>query len=112
MNIYVPNLDKGKGLYFLFIKAETKTPGGLVARPVLTSYYKRRALQDQAVRPLQCLHQPQRGHSLLRLVPEHVHPNALRPPHAQTSPPRRRCLRLRPSPSHPVPPAQLATTST
>ncbi|POO00782.1 GH3-like hormone conjugating enzyme [Trema orientale] len=37
---YVPGLDKGKGLYFLFIKAETKTPGGLVARPVLTSYYK------------------------------------------------------------------------
>ncbi|KAI4385287.1 hypothetical protein MLD38_003332 [Melastoma candidum] len=40
MNLYVPDLDKGKGLYFLFIKAETKTPGGLVARPVLTSYYK------------------------------------------------------------------------
>ncbi|GAB2279614.1 hypothetical protein Dimus_014257 [Dionaea muscipula] len=40
MNRYVPGLDKGKGLYFLFIKAETKTPGGLVARPVLTSYYK------------------------------------------------------------------------
>lgn len=37
---YVPGLDKGKGLYFLFVKAETKTPGGLVARPVLTSYYK------------------------------------------------------------------------
>ncbi|KGN48572.1 probable indole-3-acetic acid-amido synthetase GH3.1 [Cucumis sativus] len=40
MNLYVPGLDKGKGLYFLFVKAETKTPGGLVARPVLTSYYK------------------------------------------------------------------------
>ncbi|XP_022740915.1 probable indole-3-acetic acid-amido synthetase GH3.1 [Durio zibethinus] len=40
MNLYVPELDKGKGLYFLFVKAETKTPGGLVARPVLTSYYK------------------------------------------------------------------------
>ncbi|KMT09779.1 hypothetical protein BVRB_6g127590 [Beta vulgaris subsp. vulgaris] len=40
MNQYLPGLDKGKGLYFLFIKAETKTPGGLVARPVLTSYYK------------------------------------------------------------------------
>ncbi|XP_062222422.1 probable indole-3-acetic acid-amido synthetase GH3.2 isoform X2 [Phragmites australis] len=37
---YVPGLDKGKGLYFLFIKSETKTPGGLPARPVLTSYYK------------------------------------------------------------------------
>ena len=36
----MPGLDKGKGLYFLFIKSETKTPGGLPARPVLTSYYK------------------------------------------------------------------------
>ncbi|XP_073298424.1 probable indole-3-acetic acid-amido synthetase GH3.1 [Primulina huaijiensis] len=40
MNLYVPGLDKGKGLYFLFVKAEAKTPGGLVARPVLTSYYR------------------------------------------------------------------------
>lgn len=37
---YVPGLDKGKALYFYFIKSETKTPGGLPARPVLTSYYK------------------------------------------------------------------------
>ncbi|KAL7591127.1 indole-3-acetic acid-amido synthetase GH3.6 [Lactuca sativa] len=40
MNQFVPGLDKGKGMYFLFIKSEAKTPGGLVARPVLTSYYK------------------------------------------------------------------------
>lgn len=40
MNLYVPDLDKGKGLYFLFVKAESKTPSGLLARPVLTSYYK------------------------------------------------------------------------
>ncbi|KAK3035753.1 hypothetical protein RJ639_033455 [Escallonia herrerae] len=40
MNLYVPGLNKGKGLYFLFVKSETKTPGGLLARPVLTSYYK------------------------------------------------------------------------
>ncbi|KAK0583241.1 hypothetical protein LWI29_034988 [Acer saccharum] len=40
MNLYVPGLEKGKGLYFLFVKSETKTPGGLLARPVLTSYYK------------------------------------------------------------------------
>ncbi|URE14831.1 hypothetical protein MUK42_04303 [Musa troglodytarum] len=39
-NSYVPGLDKGKGLYFLFVKSETNTPGGLTARPVLTSYYK------------------------------------------------------------------------
>ncbi|KAG6480553.1 hypothetical protein ZIOFF_057137 [Zingiber officinale] len=37
---YVPGLDKGKGLYFLFVKSESRTPGGLPARPVLTSYYK------------------------------------------------------------------------
>lgn len=40
MNLYVPGLDKGKALYFLFVKSETQTPGGLLARPVLTSYYK------------------------------------------------------------------------
>ncbi|CBI33740.3 unnamed protein product, partial [Vitis vinifera] len=40
MNLYVPGLDKGKGLYFLFVKSETKTPSGLVARPVLTGYYR------------------------------------------------------------------------
>ncbi|XP_057461236.1 indole-3-acetic acid-amido synthetase GH3.6-like [Actinidia eriantha] len=40
MNQFVPGLDKGKGMYFLFIKSEAKTPGGLVARPVLTSFYK------------------------------------------------------------------------
>lgn len=40
MSQFVPGLDKGKGMYFLFVKCETKTPGGLVARPVLTSYYK------------------------------------------------------------------------
>ncbi|TMW94566.1 hypothetical protein EJD97_010083 [Solanum chilense] len=40
MNKFVPDLQKGKGMYFLFIKSEAKTPGGLLARPVLTSYYK------------------------------------------------------------------------
>ncbi|KAG6417483.1 hypothetical protein SASPL_119664 [Salvia splendens] len=40
MDQYVKGLDKGKALYFYFIKAETKTPSGLLARPVLTSYYK------------------------------------------------------------------------
>ncbi|MBA0823003.1 hypothetical protein Goarm_019763, partial [Gossypium armourianum] len=40
MSQFVPGLDEGKGMYFLFIKSEAKTPGGLVARPVLTSYYK------------------------------------------------------------------------
>ncbi|KAL8553391.1 hypothetical protein ACS0TY_001897 [Phlomoides rotata] len=40
MNTYVKGLDKGKALYFYFIKAETKTKSGLLARTVLTSYYK------------------------------------------------------------------------
>ncbi|KAJ9182773.1 hypothetical protein P3X46_006729 [Hevea brasiliensis] len=40
MNQFIPGLEKAKGMYFLFIKSEAKTPGGLVARPVLTSYYK------------------------------------------------------------------------
>ncbi|KAM0866170.1 hypothetical protein ACQ4PT_042806 [Festuca glaucescens] len=39
MNRYVSGLE-AKGLYFLFVKSETRTPGGLPARPVLTSYYK------------------------------------------------------------------------
>ncbi|XP_047162094.1 indole-3-acetic acid-amido synthetase GH3.6-like [Vigna umbellata] len=40
MDQVVPGLEKGKGMYFLFTKSEAKTPGGLLARPVLTSYYK------------------------------------------------------------------------
>lgn len=33
-------LDQGKGMYLFFIKPEIITPSGLLARPVLTSYYK------------------------------------------------------------------------
>ncbi|KAK9049319.1 hypothetical protein SSX86_019071 [Deinandra increscens subsp. villosa] len=51
MNLYVPGLDKGKGLYFLFIKSETKTPSGLVARPVLTSYYKSQQFKTRPYDP-------------------------------------------------------------
>ncbi|KAL6642282.1 hypothetical protein ACP70R_020463 [Stipagrostis hirtigluma subsp. patula] len=40
MNQYVPGLDKGKGLYFLFARSDTKTIGGLPVRGSLTSYYK------------------------------------------------------------------------
>ncbi|KAK1295316.1 Indole-3-acetic acid-amido synthetase GH3.17 [Acorus calamus] len=40
INKYVEGLDQGKGMYLLFIKPETSTPSGLMARPVLTSYYK------------------------------------------------------------------------
>lgn len=37
---YVDGLDQGKAMYLLFIKPEIRTPSGLMARPVLTSYYK------------------------------------------------------------------------
>ncbi|KAF3964427.1 hypothetical protein ACB098_06G101500 [Castanea mollissima] len=51
MNQCVPGLDKGKGMYLLFIKSEAKTPGGLVARPVLTSYYKSSHFMDRPYDP-------------------------------------------------------------
>lgn len=51
MNRFVPGLDKGKGMYFLFIKSEAKTPGGLVARPVLTSYYKSNHFKERPFDP-------------------------------------------------------------
>ncbi|XP_068647323.1 indole-3-acetic acid-amido synthetase GH3.17-like [Aristolochia californica] len=40
MNKYLSGLDQGKGMYLLFVKPEISTPSGLMARPVLTSYYK------------------------------------------------------------------------
>ncbi|KAH7520270.1 hypothetical protein FEM48_Zijuj08G0126200 [Ziziphus jujuba var. spinosa] len=51
MNLYVPGLDKGKGLYFLFVKNSTKTPGGLLARPVLTSYYNSKQFKTRPYDP-------------------------------------------------------------
>ncbi|RVW26805.1 Indole-3-acetic acid-amido synthetase GH3.6 [Vitis vinifera] len=51
MNQSVPGLDKGKGMYFLFVKSEAKTPGGLMARPVLTSYYKSSYFGDRPYDP-------------------------------------------------------------
>lgn len=42
MSLAVPGLDKGKAMYLYFVKAESRTPGGLPARPVLTSFYKSR----------------------------------------------------------------------
>lgn len=58
MNLYVPDLDKGKGLYFYFIKAETKTPGGLLARPVLTSYYKSEHFKNRPYDPYNVITSP------------------------------------------------------
>ncbi|KGN56171.1 indole-3-acetic acid-amido synthetase GH3.6 [Cucumis sativus] len=51
MTQFVPGLEKGKGMYFLFIKAEAKTPGGLLARPVLTSYYKSSHFKERPYDP-------------------------------------------------------------
>ncbi|CAN8326090.1 unnamed protein product [Cochlearia groenlandica] len=51
MSQFVPGLDKGKGMYFLFIKSESKTPGGLPARPVLTSYYKSSHFKERPFDP-------------------------------------------------------------
>ncbi|KAI4322852.1 hypothetical protein L6164_022505 [Bauhinia variegata] len=51
MSQFVPGLEKGKGMYFLFIKSEAKTPGGLLERPVLTSYYKSSYFRDRPYDP-------------------------------------------------------------
>ncbi|GMN63175.1 hypothetical protein TIFTF001_032254 [Ficus carica] len=51
MSQFVPGLEKGKGMYFLFIKSEAKTPGGLAARPVLTAYYKSTHFRDRPYDP-------------------------------------------------------------
>ncbi|KAJ7948526.1 putative Indole-3-acetic acid-amido synthetase GH3.6 [Quillaja saponaria] len=51
MSQFVPGLEKGKGMYFLFIKSEAKTPGGLLARPVLTSYYKSSHFKERPYDP-------------------------------------------------------------
>ena len=40
-------LEQGKGMYLLFIKPEISTPSGLMARPVLTSYYKSKNFRNR-----------------------------------------------------------------
>ncbi|XP_061369644.1 indole-3-acetic acid-amido synthetase GH3.6-like [Gastrolobium bilobum] len=51
MSQFVPDLEKGKGMYLMFVKSESKTPCGIVARPVLTSLYKRSYLRDRPYDP-------------------------------------------------------------
>ncbi|CAD6253732.1 unnamed protein product [Miscanthus lutarioriparius] len=51
MNKYVEGLDKGRCMYLLFVKPEIRTPSGLVARPVLTSYYKSRHFRERPDSP-------------------------------------------------------------
>jgi auxin responsive GH3 family protein len=42
----VSGLDKGSGLYFYFVRSDTLTPGGLPARPALTSVFKRKFSEE------------------------------------------------------------------
>ncbi|KAK7266707.1 hypothetical protein RIF29_19358 [Crotalaria pallida] len=44
-------VKKENGMYLMFIKSEAKTPGGIVARPVLTSYYKSSYFRDKPYDP-------------------------------------------------------------
>jgi len=61
----VPNLDKGKALHFLFIKAETNTPSGLVARPVTTAIYKSEQFKKRPFDPYNVLTSPNEAISCL-----------------------------------------------
>jgi auxin responsive GH3 family protein len=47
----MPGLDKGNAPYFLFVKTKTRTPGGLMARPVLMNYYKNEQLKGRPYCP-------------------------------------------------------------
>lgn len=51
MSQFVRGLDKGKAMYFHFVKSEYRTPGGLLARPVLTSYYKSKHFVERPFDP-------------------------------------------------------------
>ncbi|KAK6946028.1 GH3 family [Dillenia turbinata] len=51
MKRYVPDLDKGKALYFYFIQSETKTPGGLEVRTILTSFHKSDHFKNRPYNP-------------------------------------------------------------
>ncbi|OIT04181.1 indole-3-acetic acid-amido synthetase gh3.6 [Nicotiana attenuata] len=72
-----PDFGKGKGMYFMFISPEQKTPGGLVARFLTTSFYNSPHFNYSR------LHYPHFNYTsptaaiLPRLLPKHVLPNAL-----------------------------------
>ncbi|KAI8523015.1 hypothetical protein RHMOL_Rhmol13G0041800 [Rhododendron molle] len=95
----------------MFLMSETKTPGGLLARAVFTSYLKSAHFQarrndpyDLYTSPDEAIHCPNTSQSMYT-------PNAMWPPGAQTGPPSRGSVRLGPTPSHPVSPTQLATSN-
>ncbi|XP_027155439.1 probable indole-3-acetic acid-amido synthetase GH3.1 [Coffea eugenioides] len=47
MNTYVPDLNKGKGLYFYFSWPETRTPGGHMTLTALAKYYRSEHYKNQ-----------------------------------------------------------------
>nr|GMD36897.1 indole-3-acetic acid-amido synthetase GH3.6-like [Ipomoea batatas] len=47
MNHFVPDLHKGKAMHFQFVREEAKTPGGIIARPLLTSVQKNSYFQEK-----------------------------------------------------------------
>ncbi|KAJ3670216.1 hypothetical protein LUZ60_010540 [Juncus effusus] len=58
INLNVPGLDKGKGLYFYFAKSETKTTGGLLAQPITTSLYKNKNVRNRPLDPYNIITSP------------------------------------------------------
>nr|GMD33482.1 indole-3-acetic acid-amido synthetase GH3.6-like [Ipomoea batatas] len=51
MNQFVPDLHKGKAMYLQFVREEAKTPGGLLARPFLTTIQKNSYFQEKTYNP-------------------------------------------------------------
>ncbi|XP_073156570.1 indole-3-acetic acid-amido synthetase GH3.6-like [Henckelia pumila] len=51
MSHFVPGLDRGKGMHFLFVRSDGKTPNGLPIRPALTSYYKSSHFKNRPFNP-------------------------------------------------------------
>ncbi|GMQ01045.1 hypothetical protein CsSME_00047839 [Camellia sinensis var. sinensis] len=104
-NGYVPGLDNGKRPYFLFVKSKTKTPGGLLARPFLTSYYKSKHFKIRPYDPYNVCTSPNEA----ILCPDSfqsMYTQMLCGLLEQTSPLGRSCLRLWTNPGHRIPPTQ------
>ncbi|KAK1263436.1 putative indole-3-acetic acid-amido synthetase GH3.1 [Acorus gramineus] len=101
MDVHVPRLDKGKGMHFLFVKSQARTPSGLIVQPVLTSYYKSKFFYDHPTAadpyniynsPIEVILYPD---SYQSMWVEHVPTVPLRPCPPLLHPPHQR--RLRPS---------------
>ncbi|XP_050883196.1 indole-3-acetic acid-amido synthetase GH3.6 isoform X2 [Lathyrus oleraceus] len=51
MNQFVPDLDKGKGMYLMFTRNESKTPGGIKTSAALTRFYKSSHFLNRSYNP-------------------------------------------------------------